>query len=105
MILVAVGGTATELLRDRSIRMAPVDLGTAHEMLAELVSLPLLTGFRGRPAGDIDAAARAIVAMSRLATRPEVSEIEVNPLMVMPAGQGAIAVDVVARVSPRVGES
>jgi acetate---CoA ligase (ADP-forming) len=98
MVVVAAGGVMTEILRDRAIRMAPVDLATAHEMLAELRSLPLLTGFRGKAAGDVDALAHAIVSLSRLAARPEVEELEVNPLMIMPAGQGALAVDVVARV-------
>ncbi len=98
IVMVAAGGVMTELLRDRSVRMAPVDLDTAHEMLGELKSLPLLTGFRGRPIGDVDAAADAIAALSRLADRPDVIELEVNPLMVMPAGHGAVAVDVLARV-------
>lgn len=98
IIMVAAGGIMTELLRDRSVRMAPVDIVTAREMLAELKSLPLLTGFRGRPAGDVEAAAEAIVALSRLADRPNVMELEINPLMVMPAGRGAVAVDVLARV-------
>lgn len=98
IIMVAAGGVMTELLQDRSVRMAPVEFDTAREMLAELKSLPLLTGFRGRPVGDVEAAVKAIVALSRLAERAEVVELEINPLMVMPAGQGAVAVDVLARV-------
>lgn len=98
MVLVAAGGVMTEILHDRSIRMAPVDLLTAREMLGELRSLPLLTGFRGKMAGDVEAVASAIVALSALAGRPEVSELEINPLMVMPEGQGVLAVDAVARV-------
>jgi acyl-CoA synthetase (NDP forming) len=98
MVLVATGGVFTEVLRDRSIRMAPVDLETAREMLVELKSLRLLTGFRGRPAGDVEAVASAVVALSNLAFRPDVEELEINPLMVMPEGRGALAVDVVARV-------
>jgi succinyl-CoA synthetase beta subunit len=98
MVMAAAGGTMTEILRDRTIRMAPVDLETARAMLSELRGLPLLTGFRGRTAGDVEAAARAIVALSGLAARPEVDELEINPLMVMPEGQGVLAVDVVARL-------
>lgn len=98
MVLVAAGGVMTEILQDRAIRMAPVDLETAREMLAELRSLPLLTGFRGKPAGDIEAVAQAIVALSQLAMNTQVDELEINPLMVMPTGQGALAVDVVARL-------
>lgn len=98
MILVAAGGVMTEILQDRAIRMAPVDLETAKLMLGELRSLPLLTGFRGKAVGDIDAVAEAIVALSQLALNPQVDELEINPLMVMPKGQGAFAVDVVARL-------
>lgn len=98
IVLVAAGGIMTEILQDRAIRMAPVDLCEAHKMLAELRSLPLLTGFRGKPAGDVDAVASAIAALSQLAFNPKVKELEINPLMVMPKGQGAVAVDVVARV-------
>jgi len=98
MVLVAAGGVMTEILHDRAIRMAPVDIDTARAMLAELRSLPLLTGFRGKAAGDVEAVAQAIVALSGLAMRPEVDELEINPLMVMPAGEGVLAVDVVARL-------
>ena len=98
MVLVAAGGVMTEIIRDRAIRMAPVDLDTARQMLDELQSLKLLQGFRGRPRGDLDALAKAIVSLSSLAFRPEIEELEINPLMVGPEGQGAVAVDVVARI-------
>lgn len=98
IVLVAAGGVMTEILQDRAIRMAPVDFATAKQMLGDLRSLPLLTGFRGKAAGDVDAVAHAIVALSQLAHDPQVDELEINPLMVMPKGQGALAVDVVARL-------
>jgi acetate---CoA ligase (ADP-forming) len=98
MVLVAAGGVMTEILHDRAIRMAPVDLQTAQDMLAELRSLPMLTGYRGKAAGDVAAVAQAIVGLSQLALNPQVDELEINPLMVMPEGQGALAVDVVARL-------
>jgi acyl-CoA synthetase (NDP forming) len=103
LVLVATGGTATEVLRDRAIRMAPVDLDTAHEMVAALRSLPLLSGYRGRPAGDLEAVARALVALSNLALRSDVDELEINPLVV--TAEGALAVDVVARVRASSDES
>jgi succinyl-CoA synthetase beta subunit len=99
LIVLASGGVATEVLRDRTLRMAPVNLSDAREMLSELKSLKLLTGFRGRPAGDLDSVARAIVSLSQLAKRPDVIELEINPLMVLPEGHGAMAVDVVARIA------
>ena len=65
--MVAAGGVLTEIYRDRSLRLAPVDLATAHEMIAEVRGLMPLAGYRGKPKGDLDALAHAIVALSRLA--------------------------------------
>ena len=69
LVMVAVGGIFTEIYRDRSLRLAPVDLATAREMIAEVRGLAALAGFRGRPKGDLDALAQAIVALSQLARR------------------------------------
>jgi acyl-CoA synthetase (NDP forming) len=93
LVLVAAGGIYTEIYRDRSLRLAPVDADTALEMIAEVQGLKLLTGYRGKPAGDIAALAQAIAAVSRLAAEPDVVEAEVNPLIVRL--QGVIAVDAV----------
>ena len=71
LIMVAMGGIFTEIYRDRSLRLAPVDLATAHEMIAEVRGLATLKGFRGKPKGDLDALAHAIVALSRLADGPD----------------------------------
>jgi acyl-CoA synthetase (NDP forming) len=97
LIMVAMGGVFTEIYRDRSLRLAPVDLATAHEMIAQLRGLAILKGFRGKPAGDLDALARAIVALSRLAEDPTVLEAEINPLIVRT--QGVAAVDAVVRLA------
>ena len=70
LVLVAAGGVLTEIERDRSLRLAPVDLATAHEMIAEVRGLKVFTGYRGKPKGDLDALARAIVALSGLAHEP-----------------------------------
>ncbi len=59
LVMVAIGGVMTEIARDRSLRLAPVDVPTAREMLGELRGLPLFTGYRGRPAGDLGALAQA----------------------------------------------
>jgi succinyl-CoA synthetase beta subunit len=64
-------------------------------MIAEVRALKLLTGYRGKPAGDIDALAQAIAALSRLTADPDVVEAEVNPLIVSPQGAGVVAVDAV----------
>jgi succinyl-CoA synthetase beta subunit len=98
LIMVAMGGVFTEIYRDRSLRLAPVDLTAAHEMIAEVRGLATLKGVRGKPAGDLDALAQAIVVLSRLADDPAVVEAEINPLIVRAAGDGVVAVDAVVRL-------
>ncbi|MDO8278532.1 MAG: acetate--CoA ligase family protein [Burkholderiaceae bacterium] len=95
IIILAAGGVWAEVAQDRSIRLAPVTVDTALEMIAEVRALRILTGLRGMPRGDADALARTICALSQLALRPElgVQEAEINPLMVMPEHQGVLAVD------------
>jgi len=95
LIMLAAGGIWTDLLRDRSIRLAPVSVATAEEMIGEVRALKILTGLRGKPRGDLTALAEAISALSQLAVQPEhgVLEAEVNPLMIMGEGQGVLAVD------------
>jgi succinyl-CoA synthetase beta subunit len=99
-VMVAAGGVLTEIYRDRSLRLAPVDLETAQNMMAEVRGLAPLAGYRGKPKGDLDALARAIVALSRLAAmdHPNVMEAEINPLIVRPAGQGVVAVDALVKL-------
>jgi len=98
LVLVAAGGVYTEIYRDRSLRLAPLDIDTAFEMIAEVRGLKVLTGYRGKPAGDMAALAQAIVALSRLAAEPSVREAEVNPLIVRRQGEGVVAVDAVVRM-------
>ena len=95
MVMLAAGGIWAEVMRDRSIRLAPVSLETAHDMVREVRLLQTVAGLRGKPRGDLDALARAIVNLSQLALRPElrIREAEVNPLMVLAEGQGVLAVD------------
>jgi acyl-CoA synthetase (NDP forming) len=97
MVMLAAGGIYTEIYRDRSLRLAPVDLAIAREMIAEVRGLKALTGYRGKRAGDLDALARAVVALSRLADDSTISEAEVNPLLVR--ADGVVAVDAVVRTA------
>ncbi len=100
IVMAAAGGLLAEIYRDRSLRLAPVDLATAHAMIAEVRGLAALCGYRGQPAGDLAALAQAIVALSSLATlkEPVVREAEINPLIVRPAGRGVVAVDALVRL-------
>jgi succinyl-CoA synthetase beta subunit len=83
------------------LRLAPVDLQTAHQMIAEVKSLRVLSGYRGRPAGDLNALAAAIAALSQLATKtdPTALEAEINPLLVLENGKGVLAVDALVRLA------
>ena len=79
------GGVEPEL-PELLARLAPVDLATAQAMIAEVKGLAPVRGYRGLPRGDLAALAQAIVAVSRLAALPEVTEAEINPLMVLADG-------------------
>jgi acyl-CoA synthetase (NDP forming) len=95
MIMVGLGGVTTELFRDVVYRPAPVSAVEAAAMLAALKSAPLLSGFRGAAKTDIPALSELISQISLLAARysAQVSEIELNPVLVHPAGHGATIVD------------
>lgn len=101
IVMVAAGGIYTELYKDRSLRLAPVNLDTAREMIGEVKAFEALNGYRGRKAGDLDAVAQAIVKFSQLAVSDHygIVEAEINPLMVMEDGKGALAVDALVTVS------
>ncbi|MBU3066675.1 acetate--CoA ligase family protein [Nocardia sp. NEAU-G5] len=92
VIVVGAGGTEAEVYRDVAVEAAPVDPDTARTMLERLTCFPLLRGWRGKPAVDIDALAAAVAAVSELAAaHPDIAEIEINPLRVSP--DGVLAVD------------
>jgi acyl-CoA synthetase (NDP forming) len=91
VVMVGAGGTEAELWRDTVLELAPVSVATAHSMLERLVSHRLLTGWRGRPAVDVDALARTVSALSQLGGVPGLSEVEVNPLRA--GADGVLAVD------------
>jgi acetate---CoA ligase (ADP-forming) len=103
MVMLAAGGIWAEVARDRSLRLAPVTLDTAHEMIGEVRALKTLTGLRGRPRGGLDAQARAIERLSRLGdgSQPEILEAETNPLLVLAEGEGVLAVDALVVQSRR----
>ncbi len=93
MVMVGMGGVFVETVRDTVLRVAPIDADEAREMILGLKGAPLLTGARGRPPLDVDAAAASLAALSRAiaAARGRVAEIDVNPFVVLP--QGGLALD------------
>ena len=95
MVMVGLGGITTELFRDVIYRPAPVSAAEAETMLGELKAAPLLRGFRGAPKADVAALSKLISDVSVLAARlrEKVSEIELNPVLVHPQGQGVTIVD------------
>ena len=110
MIMVGLGGITTELFRDVIYRPAPVSAAEASAMLANSKAAPLLNGFRG--AAKADVAGAVAIDLADLACLPraaasEISEIELNPVLVHPEGQGVTIVDALVvpkAVSRRPGE-
>lgn len=95
LLMVGLGGVYVEVLKDVVFRLCPVSHDEAREMIAEIRAFPLLRGARGQRAADIDAIADVLVRVSALAIDfPEIMEMDVNPLIVMDRGGGALAADV-----------
>jgi acyl-CoA synthetase (NDP forming) len=105
LVSVGMGGRLTEIYKDVALRLAPVDVAGAREMIAEVKGFAALRGFRGLPRGDLEALAHAVAAVSRLALAdaPRVREAEINPLIVGREGEGVVAVDAVLVLEPRDG--
>lgn len=87
VVAFGLGGIYTEIWRDVVLRIAPVGLGEAREMIGEIRSIRLLQGARGRKPCDLEALARMLVNFSQLPFRyPEIGEIDLNPVFLMPDG-------------------
>ena len=92
VVLFGLGGVYVEVLKDVTLRLAPIDHAAALAMIRAIEGFPLLAGARGRPPVDLDALADALVAMSRFgAAHPEVASAEINPFIALP--QSGVAVD------------
>jgi len=103
IVLFGLGGIWVEVLEDVAVRLAPVEAEEATEMIEEIKGSGLLHGFRGGEKVHVESVCAAIVAVSRLmATQPEISELEVNPLIASAAG--AVAVDARVRRAPPVAQ-
>jgi hypothetical protein len=102
--MVGLGGIFIEVLKDVSFRRCPFDAIEAERMIRSLRGFPLLDGVRGRPRADVPALARALSALSAFAASagPRLLSVDVNPMLVLPEGQGCFAADAVIEV---VGEA
>jgi acyl-CoA synthetase (NDP forming) len=96
IIAAGAGGILVELMNDVSLRLLPVNAEDARAMIDELKVAKLLSGFRGKGAADIDALTAAICGLSDfyLDHRHLLTDLEINPLIVLAKGEGVRAVDV-----------
>ncbi|MFF5013700.1 acetate--CoA ligase family protein [Streptomyces sp. NPDC001165] len=94
-VTVGLGGVLVEVLRDAAVRVPPFGEEQARDMLAELRGRALLDGVRGRPPADLDALVEVVLRVQRMALElgEQIAELDINPLMVLPRGQGAVALD------------
>ena len=98
VVACGAGGTLVELLRDVSVRLAPLTEQDAAEMVRSLKTYPLLTGFRGQPAADVAALQDVLLRVSAMVEDlPQIAELDCNPVIVQPAG--AAIVDARVRVA------
>ncbi len=102
-LVLGSGGVLVELMRDSTTLLLPTDRRAVERALASLTGAHLLSGFRGRPKGDLAAAVDAVLAVAAFAEahRERLVELDVNPLLVLPEGEGkgAVAVDALIRMS------
>ncbi len=104
-VLLGMGGVTAELFKDTAMRLLPPEGGLSRQeavgMAQELKTWPLLDGFRDRPKADVEALVDTIVAFSRMAAQlgERLVEAEINPVFVLPQGQGVRAADGVVVVA------
>ena len=99
-LVIGSGGILVELVGDRRLLLLPASENEIRTALDELKVAKLLAGYRGKPPGDFEAAVKAILAIQEFALNcaDRLLELDVNPLIVRPAGLGAVAVDVLIRM-------
>jgi len=94
ILMFGLGGIYVEVFRDVTFRLAPIRELGAQRMVESIKAGQILRGVRGRPPADVEALLECIERLSQLAVEiPEIAELDINPLMVLPAGQGAAVVD------------
>ncbi|MEC4016786.1 acetate--CoA ligase family protein [Streptomyces sp. H27-D2] len=97
-VTVGLGGVLVEVLHDTAVRVPPFGEDQARAMLGELRGHALLEGVRGAPPADVDALVEVILRVQRMALEldGDLAELDINPLVVLPRGQGAVALDALA---------
>jgi acetyltransferase len=94
LMMFGLGGVYVELFKDVGFGVAPMTVDQARSMIASTKAGQLLQGYRGGPTYDIEAVVDVIGRLSQLALdHPKIAEVEVNPLLVLPEGQGAVVLD------------
>jgi acyl-CoA synthetase (NDP forming) len=96
-VVAGLGGVFVELLKDTVLELAPLGADEARRMIGSLKGAALLAGFRGRPVADAEALADLLVKIGRLASslQNEIAALDLNPVMVLPRGEGVRIVDIV----------
>ncbi len=101
LLMFGLGGIYVEVLKDVSFRVAPINERSARNMMSEIRSYQLLLGARGEPPADLEAARDCLMRVSQLVTDfPEILELDINPLVLMAEGKGAIALDARLTLAP-----
>jgi acetyltransferase len=101
LLMFGLGGIYVEVLKDVAFRVAPIGPNEAEAMIREIRSFPLLRGVRGEKPSDLTAIVDALCRLSQLcADFPEILEMDVNPLLVKPEGEGALAIDARLGLAP-----
>ena len=104
VILIGMGGIMAEVMEDTALGVAPLDRADAETMVRSLKGFAMLDGARGRPKCDIDAVIDVLLVLSDLAIAcPQISELDINPLLTLPAGGGVKAVDALITVARSSG--
>lgn len=94
LVMFGLGGVQVELMRDVCFRLAPLTDRSVGELVRGIRAFPLLAGYRGAPVADVDALEALLVRIGELAAGcPEIAELDLNPVKVLPAGRGAVAID------------
>ena len=100
-VSVGLGGIFIEVLKDSATEMAPLTDGDARSMIGRIKGVRILEGTRNRPAGDIDALIRFLVRLGDFAAAnyDRFKALDLNPVIVRPAGQGVVAVDIAVDIA------